>query len=235
MALYSILKTHWLLPYHCILCADPSLRKQDLCEACYQFLPSIHQACQRCAKVITADKMTCGSCLTTEPPFDIAYAAYLYAPPLSNLILDLKFRHSLVNARILGELLVKKISEEWYQNRPMPEAIFPVPLHKTRMIERGFNQAVEIARPIARTFKIPLLASACIRTKNTQPQATLAIKDRTHNIKNAFAVAQTFSYRHVAVIDDVITTGHTISEFCKTLKKSGLERIDVWCCARPAL
>ncbi len=230
----------WVLPHVCILCNYTATRHQDLCVACYHDLPSLTQVCPRCANPLPVPRqisahLLCGECLKQPRPFDATYALYLYESPITKLILALKFNHQLVYARVLGELLAMKIQTDWYQDKPLPEIIIPVPLHPKRLQERGFNQALEIARPIARHLKLPVNVKACARTKYTAAQATLPANERQRNIKNAFAVVKKLSYQHIAVIDDVITTGNTISEFCQTLKAAGVKKIDVWCCARPCL
>lgn len=113
-----------------------------------------------------------------------------------------------------------------------PEVIIPVPLHKARLRERGYNQALELARPVAHILQIPIDKHCCQRVKNTQAQSLLRAKERKQNIRGAFVVAETLSYKHVAVIDDVITTGYTIREFCGKLRCAGVQRIDVWSCAK---
>lgn len=168
-----------------------------------------------------------------SPPMDRTYALFLYEPPITRLILDLKFGHALLNSRILGELLAEKIKNEWYCDKPLPEIIFPIPLHNNRLKERGFNQALEITKPLAKLLDLPIENSACQRIKPTAAQATLLAEQRKHNILNAFQISTSLNYHHVAIVDDVITTGHTVMEFSKHLKKAGVNIIDVWCCARP--
>jgi ComF family protein len=120
---------------------------------------------------------------------------------------------------------------EWYK----PEWIIPVPLHAERLRERGYNQALEIARPIAKKLQIPLQTRYCTRILPTLAQASMTAEERRRNMKNAFAVEELFQARHVAIVDDVLTTGSTVSEFARMLKKSGVARVDVWCCARTVL
>ena len=151
------------------------------------------------------------------------------------MILKLKFNHALLHAHILGHLLAKKIRVEWYINKPLPNRIIPVPLHPIRLKERGFNQAVEIARPIAKHLKLPLNYHIGQRMKHTTAQAVLPARQRQKNMKNAFVVTHDLSNQHIAIIDDVITTGRTIREFASALKSAGAQRIDVWCCARPSI
>jgi ComF family protein len=218
----SYLKKHYRrkevswLPYTCIFCYGPSQRKQDLCESCYQDLPTSHYSCYRCARPFNHILLTteCGDCLKNNPPFDRSYALYLYQLPIPKFIMDLKFGHSLVNARIL------------------PALILPMPLHSKRLQERGFNQAVEIARPMSKHLGLPLELRACQRIKNTAAQTSLSGSERRQNVKNAFLVTKKLP-SHVAIVDDVVTTGQTITELSRTLKRAGVTKIDIWCCARP--
>ncbi len=225
----------WLLPYTCVLCHHTSNRYQDLCADCYKTLPWLQQHCLRCAIPLFTTDQICGHCLQKTPPFDATHALFLYQPPITQLILELKFKQSLINAQILGELLTTQIQQNWYQTTPLPDVIVPVPLHPERLKERGYNQALEIARPISKLLKIPINTTTSQRIKATTPQTILSANERRQNIKNAFTVTRDLAHQHVAVIDDVITTGCTISEFCKTLKQSEVRTIDVWCCARAGI
>lgn len=172
--------------------------------------------------------------MQNKPPFDYTHGLFLYQPPITKLILDLKFQRALANAKLLSELLFEKISQEWYQHKSLPSAIIPIPLHTKRLKERGFNQALEIARPLAKKLQLPLLIKSIVRSKHTIAQATLPATQRRRNIHGAFSIEQQLNNQSVAVVDDVITTGGTMDEFCRTLKASGAGRVDVWCCARPA-
>lgn len=144
----------------------------------------------------------------------------------------MKFQHALTNARLLGELLAEKIQQDWYREKSLPDVIIPIPLHKKRLRERGFNQALEIARFTAKKLHLPIDASSSLRTKPTLAQTTLSAKERQKNLRGAFLIKENFRYQKVAVIDDVITTGHTMMAFCQALKNQGAAQIDVWCCAR---
>lgn len=229
--------SNWLLPYSCILCSNNSGRYQDLCEQCLQTLPVPTTCCQKCALPLFATQSTdlCGECLKHPPAYDRIHALYLYQMPLPKLILELKFNHALVIANVLGELMADKIENTWYKNKPLPDLIIPIPLHRKRLKERGFNQALEIARPIAKAIQRPLNLTGCQRIKPTEPQATLPAEKRKMNIKEAFVIKHDFKGLRVAILDDVLTTGNTINEFCKTLKQQGVATMDVWCCARSFL
>lgn len=202
--------SNWLLPHLCIFCGERCILN-DLCEACRADLPF--------------------SDLKKHPQFDNLYALFNYEPPVTKLIMNLKFGRSLVNAELLGQLLAEKIRQDWYLAKPLPEAIIPIPLHPQRLKERGFNQALEIARPLAKILTIPLAFQYCERIKPTLAQATLTAKKREQNIKGAFRVRKNLPYNHIAVLDDVITTGHTMKEFTSMLTMSGIKKIEIWSCA----
>jgi len=227
--------SQWWLPHTCILCGNLTHSLQDLCSACKLDLPILTQSCQRCANVLTTNinGLICGQCIHQPPPFDYTHSLFLYQPPVTHLIRQLKFSQKLLHARLLGELLAEKICSEWYQNKSLPTVIIPIPLHPKRLQTRGFNQALEIARPIAKQLKLPIITRGFSRIKPTLAQATLPSTERRKNIRQAFAINYKVENQAIAVIDDIVTTGNTIREFCSLLKKNGAARIDVWCCARP--
>ncbi|MDR3490933.1 MAG: ComF family protein [Gammaproteobacteria bacterium] len=226
----------WLFPYTCILCHYPSAREQDLCADCLHELPILPQSCPRCANTFAfsppnAD-LLCGSCLANNPPFDTTFALFNYVTPITKMIMELKFHERLINANILGDLMYEAVISAWYQARPLPDLIIPIPLHPKRQRERGFNQTIEIARPLAHKLKLPLVIKGCHRVKYTDAQARLHKQERKQNLVNAFKITRSFKGLHVAVLDDVITTGQTITHFCQALRAAGAAKIDVWCCAK---
>jgi len=220
-----------ILPFTCILCKKLSDRRQDLCTACLNDLPIVTQKCPRCAQKITENTL-CGACLKSPPPFAATYALFAYEFPIPSFILNLKFHHHLPYARILGELMAEKIQQEWYSAKPLPDFIMPIPLHNKRHKERGFNQAVEIARPIAKKYALKIDTHSAIRIYHTPAQMVLSALKRKQNIKNAFTVKADLSGKSIAILDDVITTGSTVTELSWALLKQGAKSIEVWCCAR---
>ena len=220
-----------LLPFSCILCGQVSDRRQDLCSGCLQDLPIIAQSCPRCANKMPSS-LICGSCLHEPPPFSAAYTLFAYEPPVVSMILELKFRGRLCFARILGELLAEKIIQDWYRSKPLPDVLLPVPLHEKRLQERGFNQALELARPIAARVPIQLDWKMVHRLENTPPQRKLSADERRKNLKNAFVVNQPLQGKNIAVLDDVMTTGSTVTALTQALIDQGANRVEVWCCAR---
>jgi ComF family protein len=225
-----------LLPSECILCSMYTLNTFSLCNDCFKDLPILPQRCIRCAKFIKINedlgKLICGDCLRTPPSFAQTYALFPYQEPISSLLIQLKFHHKLYIARAFAELMLEKIKSEWYPSHEFPHLIIPIPLHYDRLRERGFNQALEIARPIAKTLHLPIDVTGVKRVKNTEAQSGLQGQERKENLINAFVAQKDYSQLYIAVLDDVVTTGHTIREFCKVLKQSGAKRIDVWCGAR---
>lgn len=220
-----------LFPRRCCLCDQASVSALALCDACRPELPWLGNGCPRCARPVPADSFSyvCGECLKQPPPFERTLVLFRYQPPVSQLIQQFKFNQRLALTQLFSELLAERVAAI----EPLPEVIIPVPLHPTRQRERGFNQAIEIARPLGRRLGIPVALDACHRIRQTRTQSTLPAGQRRRNLRNAFACQQPASpWRHVAILDDVITTGSTISALAKTLRKGGVERVDCWAIAR---
>ncbi len=226
---------NWLLPVFCLFCHQPS-EDELLCNDCWKELPWQSFSCHKCGQMLpTVDARICGQCLKTPPIYDNTICIFHYQNPIDKLILGLKFSEKLIYAKLLGELMYQILSQ-YYQTQPKPDCIIPVPLHHARLKERGYNQALEIARPIAKKFKIPLAITQCQRILATAPQSSmLSIEARAKNIKRAFWVDVPLPWRHVVIFDDVVTTGHTVTALASTLKKAGVDRVDIWCCARTHL
>ncbi len=219
----------WLFPASCVLCGAPGHNGVDLCPHCETDLPRISPACQCCGLPLTENEQArCGQCLQTPRPYQRTISPYYYQPPLIQLITQFKFNHRLVMARVFAYLLAKHIINDQHK----PEAIIPVPLHPRRLRERGYNQSLEIARLLGKTLNIPVDYKLCQRTRYTLPQTGLTAKTRKQNVKDAFGLTGTCEYKHIAIVDDVITTGHTITELASLLHKNGVDEIEVWSVAR---
>lgn len=208
----------------CLLCAAVS-GAQMLCPACHASLPHIAHACPRCAA--PSAKQVCGECLRHPPAFDRTRAALAYAFPTDKLIQALKYGGQLALAKLLGELLAEALADQ-----ARPEIILPMPLHPARLKMRGFNQALEIAKVISKRFDIPLAPGLAQRVVDTTPQASLPIDARHTNVKGAFACDQDLRGQRIAVVDDVMTSGATLNELAKILKRAGAAQVDVWVVAR---
>jgi ComF family protein len=220
----------WLLcPPTCVLCGAAAER-MDLCAGCERDLPRPHRVCPRCALPVPgAGESECGRCQRHAPPFSRALCAFDYAFPVDRMLQALKFRGALVNGRVLGELLAAHVA---LRAPVLPAVIVPMPLHRGRLGERGFNQAYEIARPLARRFGLPLETRRVERVRATLEQTGLDARGRRANLRGAFVAAGGAWPAHVAVVDDVMTTGSTAAELARSLRRAGVRRVEVWCVAR---
>lgn len=223
-----------LFPVACVLCGKPGEDERELCAQCLADLPYNTHACQRCGLPLplAANGAVCGQCQQALPPYDRTFSLFQYAYPLDHLVQRLKFNAKLPLARLMGELMADHLQQGRYI---LPELLIPVPLHASRLRQRGFNQALELARPIAKRFDLPLDYQSCTRVRATATQSLLSAKQKRSNVKGAFSVVKPINVRHVAIIDDVMTTGHTLEELAKTLRTAGVAEIDVWVLARAAL
>ena len=221
-------------PATCILCGAPGEKDRDLCRGCHQDLPHNHHPCRHCALPLpdaAPPGSVCGECQKRPPLFDRCHAALAYEYPADHLISGLKFHGRLSYGRLMADLLGRHLQQG---NSGLPGLIIPVPLHPSRLRERGFNQALELARPLSRLFEIPIDSTSCIRSRATEPQSGLDKKARRRNIRGAFEVRENLETRHVALVDDVVTTGSTVNELARLLRRHGVEQITVWAVARRA-
>ena len=211
----------------CLLCSEPGQSGQDLCAACRHALPWNRNACLRCA-IPLPQPGECGHCQQRPPPLEETHAAFVYGFPLDRLVPRLKFHHDLAAGRLLSELMA-----EAFAGLPKPQALVPVPLHVTRLRQRGYDQALELARPLAQALAIPLRADALQRKRATAAQSELHADARQRNLRNAFALPPGHALpQHVALVDDVMTTGATVQAAARTLRRAGVLRVDAWVCAR---
>lgn len=217
-----------VLPQDCLLCGTPA-STDLLCTACSEELPRLPELrCPRCA-LPTARGETCGRCQRHAPHFDRLIASYPYAFPLDRMLQRLKYGHQLALAGWFGQRLDASVAGI------EADLIVPMPLHPSRMRERGFNQAIEIARPLARRCGLPLATDICTRPRETSPQEGLTLLQRHRNLKNAFACSVDLSGKRILLIDDVVTTGATVGECARTLRLHGAAEIVVAAVARTLL
>jgi ComF family protein len=219
-----------VLPPRCLLCGHRGDGARDLCAACAGDLERNRLCCPRCALPLQTPAPLCGECLKHEPPFAAALAPFVYGHPLDLLMARLKFGQSLAAGRVLAELWIGALRESMPAK---PLALVPVPLHVSRLRERGYNQALELARPLAHAFDIPLRQDVLQRVRATPAQVNLEAKVRRRNLRGAFSILENVALpANVAIIDDVMTTGATLRECAKTLLRGGVARVDVWALAR---
>jgi len=219
-----------LLPPRCVLCGLPS-GSICICAACKSDMPWTGPHCIQCGLPLdTPRDAICGRCIRKTPQFTRTVCPLQYQFPADRLVQSFKFKRQLAAGRILSQLMC-----EWAINRgcDRPDMLIPVPLHRLRIIKRGFNQAYELASYVGKVLDIPLLITALRRHRNTKAQSGLSRLQRRKNVRGAFYWHGSIKPgRHVALIDDVMTTGTTVTECARVLKRAGAKRVDVWVAAR---
>ena len=221
-----------VLPQDCLLCgAEASIA--PVCDPCREDLPTLARACPACAMPNRLGE-TCGSCLRRPPSFDATFAIWRYEYPVDRLVQALKFRGKLALAPFFASALRPLIERP---NSEQVDILIPMPLHPKRLTERGFNQAAEIARCLTASTNAdktsPRIASrGASRVRPTLAQARLPFDQRAGNVRGAFACDLDLKGARVAVLDDVMTTGATLAELAKVLKRAGAARVENWVVAR---
>lgn len=215
-----------LLPSRCVLCGQPSA-SICICAPCKRDLPWAGPQCRQCGLPLpAAQNQTCGRCLYRPPPFDRTVSPLQYRFPADRLVRALKFHRQLAAGRVLSHLMCEHIAVQGFT---LPDVLMPVPLHSTRMMQRGFNQAFELAGYVGRTLGIPRHTTGLRRKRRTKAQSGLSRKQRRRNLRGAFYWhGPDIPGCHVALLDDVMTTGTTAAECTVVLKKAGAQRVDVW-------
>lgn len=227
-----------LLQPRCYLCDMPIDNPQPfLCLLCQQelpYLPPFH--CRRCAlpQGKNQQQQTCKECQQQPPPWQQLMTCMSYTLECQYLIKQYKFAQQpqlhLLFSQLLSRCIANKVIQDNYH---LPDAIIAIPLHKKRQSKRGYNQAQLVAKDLATQLKIPLITEGTfIRTRNTKAQAQQTANQRKKNMRGVFQVTQAISAKHIAIIDDVVTTGETMQAACQALLIAGVERIDIWCIAR---
>lgn len=222
----QLLKLDRIFKQNCLLCASPQANSHALCAACLKELPySPASSCPQCG--LSSNGLICGICLNATPDFDATHAALIYGFPIDTMMQRYKYGNALHLSQTFGRLLAEKV------NANSVDLIIPMPMHPSRLKERGFNQALEIAKVFAGS---KLDYKSAIRQKLTPPQASLPFKARVKNIKGAFSVngdlASDLKDKRIAIVDDVMTTGASLNELAKTLKEAGASHVECWVVAR---
>jgi ComF family protein len=215
-----------VVPANCLLCGAGS-GASSLCDGCRRSLPRLPaERCPACA-VPSQGNAVCGACLAEPKPFRGSRAALAYEFPVDALIQSFKYAGNLAAGETLAELLNDAV-----RDAPRPHALVPMPLHPARLRERGFNQALELARCVGRALELPVLAQAARRLRDTPPQASLPWKERAGNMRGAFDCDAHLSGKRVAIVDDVMTTGHTLGELAQAVARAGAAEVWCWVVAR---
>ncbi len=225
--LTTALLSQILDPRLCPGCQHSLKGSQTFCSGCYHRLVKVINPCQLCGLENHNDINICAACLYQPPRWQMMIAPWQYLGLTRELLLQLKFSESLY----LANSLVSTVIGHFSKPATRPEVLLPVPLHQNRLFERGFNQAYEIARILSSQLNIKLDYKTLTRIRDTEAQAGLSANKREKNILKAFSCAPT-DYRHVAVVDDIVTTGSTANEIAKTLHRAGIETVEIWGLAR---
>lgn len=225
-----------LFKSQCVLCNSKVDTKISLCEACRADLPLVEFACQACALPMESDSKSslCGQCISLRSYVDYSINLFHYATPVDYLIGQMKFKQQLSVAAVLADLLKNHINNAQLEHG-LPDALIAVPLHKKRLIKRGFNQSLEIIKPLAKSKNIPVLLNTIARSKDTPVQTNLSKQARKKNVSGCFTLLKKPLHSHIVIVDDVVTTGATTNELAKLLKKSGVAKVGVWSLARADL
>ena len=220
-----------ILPGTCIVCDASTYRRMDLCIDCELELPWLKNACLSCSIPLPDGNSVCGRCFFDKPPFTRCHSSFVYTYPIDRLILDFKEHRKLYIGNLLATLLLKTFPE----NFTPPDLLVPVPLHKSAQKRRGFNQSLEIANVLSDKWSVPVDARNCKRIVKTTTQKSLHPKDRAKNIQGAFAIKNPYQGERIAIVDDVVTTGATVTEFARLIMDNGAASTDIICIARTPL
>ncbi len=221
------------LPQRCELCAAVS-GAELVCGACTRDLPWLASVCPVCALPTSGAPAgaLCGHCLSGPPAFDATVAAFAYAFPVDRLIHSLKYQGRLALAEWCADAILARRERTPGVDLSRPHRLIAMPLAVERQRERGYNQALEIARVIGARTGVPILRRELTRIRATPPQTALPWAERARNVRGAFACNVDLSGLTVALVDDVMTTGASVAEAARTLKASGAVRVENWIVAR---
>ena len=218
----------------CWLCqAALKLPAQGICSYCLRTLPALPRCCPRCGLPAGDTFIPCGRCLLRPPPWQQLIAVSDYRPPLSLLLA----RHKFFGVTALSVMLARLILLSWLtarrqRNLPRPDLLLAVPLHHQRAWRRGFNQADLLAAPLAHWLCCRYRPEALTRRRAARVQHQLDARTRRKNLRGAFQLEIAVRGRHIALIDDVVTTGSTVAEISRLLMHAGAASVQIWCLCR---
>jgi ComF family protein len=218
----------------CLLCDETADTELAICSSCEAELPWLGEHCQVCALPLPSHGLVCGACLQKPPSFSKVEVPWRYAFPVDSLITRFKHQAKWPLGRLLGELLSQHLQHAFAEGLKKPELLLPVPLAYKRQRQRGFNQAGLLAQWLSGLLQLPQQTHWLQRTLDTPAQQQLDAATRKRNLRQAFALNAgcPIAGLHVALVDDVLTTGATAESLARLLRKAGAARVDVYCLAR---
>jgi len=219
---------------YCLLCDETADGALAICTSCEAELPWLGGHCQVCALPLPSHGLVCGACLKKPPSFSKVEVPWRYAFPIDSLITRFKHQARWPLGRLLGELLSQHLVHAFDEGLPRPDLLLPVPLASRRQRQRGFNQAAMLGQWLSTALQLPRQDAWLQRVLDTPAQQQLDAATRKRNLRKAFALASESAVagRHIALVDDVLTTGATAESLARLLNKAGAARVDVYCLAR---
>ncbi len=222
---------------NCLLCLAPCPLTEGICRDCLTSLPRLGLACQKCREPLSSfhpsedEQLLCRRCQQRPRPYQDCIIGLQYSTPVAQMVHKLKYQRQLSYLKPLTRHLRHEL-EQHYRDKPWPEALLPVPIHWWKLRQRGFNQAQLIAKQLSRELGIPLLHRPIRKLATRASQAHLGAAARQHNSQQAYRIDKHISQQHIAVVDDVMTTGATVDAVCRVLQNQQTYTIDIWCIAR---
>ncbi len=230
MAVDSLMFNLFSFTTHCVLCNTRHRGSYAVCALCMDELPRLEPTCRTCSqRVPHAAVLRCYACQQNEPAIDHILCAHRFSTPLRHLLHAFKYHEALYLAPCFAALMQQALPIHYNT-----ECLIPIPMHSRQLKQRGFNQTQLLAKSLARRIQRPVKAFYCDKIRQTARQAGLSALARQHNLAHAF-VARAMPFQHVTLVDDLITTGATANELARTLKRRGVTRVDLWCCAKAVL
>ena len=218
----------------CLLCDEPAEAEMPICVACEAEMPWLGEHCQTCALPLPEAGLTCDGCLLEPPAYEQVAVPWRYDFPVDSLITRFKHNTTWPFGHLLADVLSQYLQHRFDEDLPRPDALLPVPLAAKRLRQRGFNQAAMLARWLSKQLDLPCEENVVHRIQDTSAQQDLDAKARKRNLRNAFALTSDANVkgRHLALVDDVLTTGATAQALARLLMNAGAARVDVYCLAR---
>ncbi len=228
-----IMNLRWI-PSHCFICQNaitPAWTIDFLCPLCCEQLPWNSIACARCATPLPTSLSHCAYCLNKPVLQHNSLILFNYISPISDWIHAAKFQASFIHCKLLGQLLLYYLQQK--RALSLPHCVIPMPLHKKRLRQRGYNQMIEIATPVCHALKLSMEKVALQRYRYHVPQSKLTLKDRQFNVKNSFRLQHSLTYSRFALLDDVTTSGNTLIAASEALLAHSDIYLEYWCIAKP--